>query len=304
MSSASVQALPPDERKGDIINIVGWVGAAISILCVVLRIYSRLFITRSPGWDDAILVFAAVFKIINTALNTVSVSYGIGRHVYYLSDDDIVDTLYYESILRPIGIAAIFLPKLAVVILIIRLMGTAKRGVWCLYSVIGILFITFALAIILFFAQCSPADHLWHPFSPADCFPSYVIDGSAYVAAYMEAWKLISFIFGAWSAFTDFVLAVFPATILWNLQMKRSKNISIMLLMGLGFFIEADLVIMAACAPALPKLVLRILGRDTEESPKQDSHPYSIKPDFHGYHAFDNRFDSAGIGNIRGGIAC
>lgn len=183
MSSVLVQSLPPDESRGCIINIVGWVGAAISILCVVLRIYSRLFITRSPGWDDAILVFAAVFKIINTALNTVSVSYGIGRHVYYLSDDDIVNTLYYESILRPIGIAAIFLPKLAVVILIIRLMGTAKRGVWFLYSVIGILFITFALAIILFFAQCNPADHLWHPFSPADCFPSYVIDGSAYVAA-------------------------------------------------------------------------------------------------------------------------
>jgi len=39
----------------------------------------------------------------------------------------------------------------------------------------------------------------------------------------------------AWSAFTDLVLAVFPAILLRNLQIKTSKKISIMVIMGLGF---------------------------------------------------------------------
>lgn len=39
----------------------------------------------------------------------------------------------------------------------------------------------------------------------------------------------------AWSAFTDLVLAVFPVTVFWNLQMKKSRKIAIITLMGLGF---------------------------------------------------------------------
>lgn len=47
--------------------------------------------------------------------------------------------------------------------------------------------------------------------------------------------ELTTLPFVAWSAFTDFILAVFPITVFWNLQMKWSKKISVMLLMGLGF---------------------------------------------------------------------
>lgn len=91
-------------------------------------------------------------------------------------------TLYYSAILRPIGITAYCLPKLSVVILLIGLMGPVRRGVWFLWLVIAILFITSALSFILLFAQCNPPDHLWHPFDEAECFPDYILDAVTYVA--------------------------------------------------------------------------------------------------------------------------
>lgn len=172
--------LPPDESRGHIINIIAWVGATLATCFVALRICSRVFILRSPGWDDFIIVIAALLNLVTMSLSTVAVSHGLGRHIYYLSQEQIMHTLYYATILQPIGIAAYCLPKLAVVILIISLMGTTKRGVFALYSVIAILFITSALCAVMLFAQCNPPNHLWHPWESAKCLPSYVLKNVTY----------------------------------------------------------------------------------------------------------------------------
>ncbi|KAI1408530.1 hypothetical protein F5Y13DRAFT_194198 [Hypoxylon sp. FL1857] len=223
MYSALATGILPDENRGPTINIIRWVGAGLSTLFVALRIYTRVYITKAQGWDDLIIVLAAIFNIITAALCSVSIAHGMGRHVYYLSDDDTVNALYYGAIHIAPGILAYSLPKLSVVIFLVRLMGNVRRGVWFLYSVIVILFITSILAIVTFLVHCIPVDHHWHPFSPADCIPDHILDTIAYVC-------------GSWPAFTDLVLAIFPITMLWNLQMKRSRKISIMIIMALGFF--------------------------------------------------------------------
>ncbi|KAI0400708.1 hypothetical protein F4802DRAFT_583700 [Xylaria palmicola] len=310
MESTSPLILPRDESRGYIINIVGWTGTAISTVFVLLRLYSRLFVIRSLWWDDAIIVLSAVLNIIATALGSVSIHYGIGRHMHYIPPDDISPTLYYSALAQPIGIAAYCFPKLAVIMFIVRLMGTAKRGVWFLYAVIAILFIVSTVAFVLLFLQCNPPDHLWHPFSPANCLPPYVLVNATYVA-------------GSWSAFTDGVLAVFPITFLWNLQLQRSRKVSIMLVMGLGFFamiaaivkstqlyshssadstwelfglfltafIETNIVIIAACAPALPKLVLKVWGKGGESS-SRELHPSRVMPASHSYKVFGQNSNS------------
>lgn len=38
----------------------------------------------------------------------------------------------------------------------------------------------------------------------------------------------------AYSSFSDVVLAIFPVTVLWNLQMERRIKISLAFVMGLG----------------------------------------------------------------------
>lgn len=45
-----------------------------------------------------------------------------------------------------------------------------------------------------------------------------------------------SYAVGAYTAFTDIVLALVPITSFWNLQMRRSTKISVSIMMGLTLF--------------------------------------------------------------------
>lgn len=174
--------LPPDVSRGHIINIVGWTGTAICTIFVLLRVYSRHYITRSLGWSDVIIVFAQILNIIATALASVSIYYGTGRHAVHIPPENVVPALFYGAIVRPFSITSYCLPKLSVALLIISLMGTKKDGLWFLWSVIVILFVTSTLSWIMLFAQCNPVDHLWHPMEPAMCYPARVLDGITYMA--------------------------------------------------------------------------------------------------------------------------
>jgi hypothetical protein len=174
--------LPTNESRGPIINIVGWVGVATCIVFMLLRLYSRRFVTRTLDWTDGIIVVAVLLNMIGVALTSVAISYGLGRHTVYIPLENVSPALYYGAIVRPVSITAYCLPKMSVVMLVISLMGTRKRGVWFLWTVIAILFVTSALAWIFYYAQCDPPNHLWHPLESADCYPDKVLDSITYTA--------------------------------------------------------------------------------------------------------------------------
>jgi hypothetical protein len=163
-------------------NIVGWVGVATCIIFMLLRLYSRKFVTRTLDWSDGIIVFAVLLYTIAAVFLSISISYGFGKHAVHIPLENVAPTLYYSAIAQPLGIGAYCLPKMSVVMLIISLMGTRKRGVWFLWTVIVILFVTSATTAIFRFAQCNPPNHLWHPFEPANCYPDKVLDIISYIA--------------------------------------------------------------------------------------------------------------------------
>jgi len=182
MNSPPGFVLPPDESRGSIINIVSWTGASLCTIFVALRIYTRIRITQSAGWDDILIVVGAILNILTVALTSVAIHYGLGRHIYFLTPDEITNSLKFSAIIQPLGVSSYCIPKFAVAVLIIRLLGLEKRGAYFLYSVIVILFITSGLPVIYLFAQCDPPDHFWHPMLPANCSPPYVLLRMTYVA--------------------------------------------------------------------------------------------------------------------------
>ena len=52
--------LPPDESRSLALNVVAWSGYAISFTFVVVRLFTRIRISRSAGWDDGVIVFSSV----------------------------------------------------------------------------------------------------------------------------------------------------------------------------------------------------------------------------------------------------
>ncbi|KAI1371934.1 hypothetical protein F4677DRAFT_434073 [Hypoxylon crocopeplum] len=316
-------ALPPDEDRGPTINAIAWVGAFISTVFVGLRLYSRGFVTRSIGWDDGVIVLAAILNIITSVFTSVAITSGLGRHIWYLNEEEIVRALYYSALQRPPGILAYCLPKLSIVTLLCTLIGNAKSRAWfwILHSIIVVLFITSILSFVLFFVRCSPATALWDPSSPADCFDPFILD-------------VVTYISGSWSAFVDVVLASFPIYLLWNLQMKRQRKVTVMILMALGFFasaaaiakttqlklnhpedptwesfylfiatyIETNLVIIAASTPALPKMMKALFHKGSSKTGHQyesgSGHPLSHN--LRGYREFDGQDSSTRMVSLQG----
>ncbi|KAI1775115.1 hypothetical protein F4818DRAFT_417877 [Hypoxylon cercidicola] len=318
--------LPPDEDRGPAINAVAWVGTVVSTAFVGLRLYSRGVITRSLGWDDGVIVLAVVMNIITCALSSVAIASGFGRHIWHLAEEDLVRALYYTAIERPPGILAYCLPKLSIVTLLCSLMGKAKSRVWfwILHGMIVVLFVTSILSFVLFFVRCSPVSALWDPSTPAQCFDPSILD-------------VVTYISGSWSAFVDLVLASFPIYLLWNLQMKRQRKVTVMVLMALGFlasaaaiakttqltlnhpedptweafylfiatYIETNLVIIAASTPTLPKMVEALFRKSSSKTGHSDEpgSGYSLSHNLRGYREFDSQDSSARMVPLQAGTA-
>ena len=184
-----------------------------------------------------------VVHLATVCLSTIAASHGLGRHTIYLSAANLTAILYYSTISVVLGVAAICLPKLAVVILLIKLMGPRQRGQWFLYGMLIILFITSAMNIIVVFVQCDRFSHLWHPSEPAKCWSPLVLKNVSIISSCSLFQPFPDSLLsenrkadttGAFFAFVDLCLALFPTTIFWDLNMRTSKKVSLSLLMGLG----------------------------------------------------------------------
>ena len=55
-----MRPIPSGKNLGPVFEAVDAVAFGLSTLLVILRLGTRLFITRNPGWDDATIAFAQV----------------------------------------------------------------------------------------------------------------------------------------------------------------------------------------------------------------------------------------------------
>ena len=171
-----------DEDRGYTLLVVTWVECTISILLVTLRMFSRAKIIRKVGWDDWFMCISLVsnkpthslirivnrlqlFTIAFSIWVTFYISFGGGRHVYYLTPTQVVPAAKASWIILSLAIVAIVTGKASVALLILRLMGPGigkwrKRFLYTV-SIAGFLFGGIAIAII--WSQCQPPRALWDP---------------------------------------------------------------------------------------------------------------------------------------------
>lgn len=100
---------------------------------------------------------------------------GMGRHEYYLTPKQKTNAVKLNIIGQPFGIMAFCVPKLAVALLIIKLMPPRIYGKWFLYSITISLIILSILAAIFLFIQCSPLEALWNPTISFHCWPPSIL---------------------------------------------------------------------------------------------------------------------------------
>ena len=118
---------------------------------------------------------------------------------------------FYSSCTVPI--------KASICVTLLRIADARRRFVWTIYGVIGLS----VVATIIFIAGVANI-----------CHPITAVWGETTGKCNFEVNSSVSFVFSAVSIVTDWTLAILPAILLWNIQMKPRVKFSVMIVLGLA----------------------------------------------------------------------
>ncbi|TLS28553.1 hypothetical protein PpBr36_01430 [Pyricularia pennisetigena] len=209
------------EDKGTAILVACWVSTLISSVFVLSRVYVNGFMKQKLRSDDWFIIIGQFCGYLAVAFATIAVIHGNGRHMAALSQDQQSGAILWTTVGFVPGLLSFGLPKLAVVSLLTRLLNPKRfhkwflwwLGLWCLASVI--------VTGILLLVRCTPANSLWDFSVEGTCFDvQYLIDFGLYA--------------GSFSAFVDVYLAIYPAVVLFNLQLSLKKKLALSSALGIG----------------------------------------------------------------------
>ncbi|KAL8634800.1 MAG: hypothetical protein Q9228_007637 [Teloschistes exilis] len=209
-----------DRNRASEILVLDGVIFGISWSMVFLRIFTRTWITRNLGWDDATIVVAAIANAVGLGLYVAMILYGLGRHKYYLTDYSVKEFRKYDFLDWIQSFITLAVSKISICLLLLRLSKFNKSKV-ALHALIGFLVATHLALVFLYIFQCTPVSKAWNTDLEGRCFSK-------------DAVFRILIAQGVFSILTDFIGAAFPIVLLWNAKIQTKDKVAIWLLMGFG----------------------------------------------------------------------
>ncbi|KAI4858816.1 hypothetical protein F4820DRAFT_441582 [Hypoxylon rubiginosum] len=211
---------------------MGFVGCSL----LGMRMYTRAVIIKKIGWDDWIMVIAVVLAVITDIIVTLMVHYGVGRHAFYLEEDQRVNAIYMIWLSVPFSPGSAAFGKVSIALFLMRLINRNRRQALFLWGLIFLLVVVNLVLIVITFAQCTPVTYLWDRVRN-------VSQGTCWAPTVQQYYGYFQ---GAFSAWSDLVLALFPILIIWNLQMPLKTKLGIGFLMSLGAIAAAAAAVKTA----------------------------------------------------------
>ncbi|KAL4802513.1 hypothetical protein BDV18DRAFT_166858 [Aspergillus unguis] len=275
----------PSDDKGPKILAVLWGLTGFTMVVVAARMFIRVRMLRNFGPDDWLIAFSMIMGITYCAITTANVAIGYGKHAYVLDASTVETASFLNSLSFLFGIVSFSVPKLAVAAMLTRILNPNIYHRVAIWGLTGLGAVISGICIIILFTMCDPPRALWKT--------SLILEGKA---TCRDTWILINYaIFtGAYSAFIDLYLAVYPMTVLINLHMSLRKRVALCAALGLGAIasamavvkctqvkglndkndytygtadlvlwtnVESDVVIIASCIPTLQPVLELILGK-------------------------------------------
>ncbi|RYC65169.1 hypothetical protein CHU98_g1039 [Xylaria longipes] len=224
----------PNDSLAPTIEAVTWLLAPVAIIVVSLRFYTRAAIVRRIAWDDWVMLLALILMLIDSIFVQLSIHYGLGRHQDTLTEEDAIQAIKWDYLAQPPAIIGPAFGRISFAMLLLTLVTVQKPRRILLYALIVSQFVFNNLVYILILTQCKPIEYLW----------DRRVEGVCWDLVYQ---RNIGFFQGA----TDLALAVFPAVIVWQLQMKLSQKLSLAVLMGLGVFAMVGSILKTVYLPSV-----------------------------------------------------
>ena len=174
------------------------------------------------------------------ALISIAVSWGFGRHLKTLEPTRSIQALKYDYLQQPFHVMSSCFGRISFALFLVEIIQKFIAQKRFLYSLMALQFAVNGSTATLIMAQCRPVQALWNREIEDNCLSPRVQEYYSFFqgcrSRYRPADCRDTFILirPAVNIITDFTLAVFPATFIWQLNMKLRKKIGLTLVLGLG----------------------------------------------------------------------
>ncbi|RSL72144.1 hypothetical protein CEP53_001194 [Fusarium sp. AF-6] len=213
------------DTRGPIIRSVTWLSVIVPIILVGLRAYTRLFLRKVFGLDDWVIVFALILLICYGAIIEAAVQKGLGHHLQWVLTNipqNAVSIALLGQISQPFVVMSCAMGKTSFSISLMRLATQRAIHLFLWFVVVSMVILHILISIIVF-VRCKDPRTTWNPAIVSACW-------------HPDTYLGVMYFIGAYSAATDFVLALMPWAMLWNLNMKKKEKFGVAIAMSLGVF--------------------------------------------------------------------
>ncbi|KAI1171051.1 hypothetical protein F4777DRAFT_73350 [Nemania sp. FL0916] len=249
-----------------------------ALLISSLRIYSRIFLVKSFGWDDGFMSGATLSAFVSWVLFIYESQHGLGVHKAFVSADDLWKfgaASFSQTIINLLGLGLL---KISLGLSLLRL-SRGRVYKWIIWGSIAFVTVYTIFAFLTLFLYCKPLSGFWDIMGGAKCYS-------------IDLFINFGLVNTAFSIFTDILLASLPIPIIWQLQLKTKIRVYLIIMLALGWgavaigvvkainqikfdpfgdstydisvptwaFIQLQISIIAASAPQLKKLMRPLLG--------------------------------------------
>ncbi|KEZ44897.1 hypothetical protein SAPIO_CDS2236 [Scedosporium apiospermum] len=206
---------------GPVLNGTIWLLTALAACFLILRAYLKLRSRRALWWDDYVLIISLITLVASSALQSVCVSLGFGKH------NADIPAAEFQSILllgNAAGFASILAAMWSKTSFAMTLLGVSKGWAKCFiwFIIISVHIVLGANATIQWI-QCWPIEKYWEQTIPGKCWPRLVlIEYNIFAAGY--------------SGTMDIVLSLLPWRLLRNVAINKKEKIRAIFALSLGIF--------------------------------------------------------------------
>ncbi|XPS72488.1 hypothetical protein M3J09_004653 [Ascochyta lentis] len=204
----------------------------VAAAVVFLRVYVRVCMLRSFGKDDWAMVLAMLLATGTFVCYVLEVPLGLGKHLAVVQ----MDIINYRELLKVRQVHMICVTvgqcvvKISVSLFLLRLVAR-RLHVWFLYGVITFLTAFTIVSFCTLMFQCVPIAAAWD----TRLRPPPIGEGSAKCFS-MQTFGRIGMFNSVINILTDFLLALLPVPLIWQLQLNLRTKISLILVLSLGLF--------------------------------------------------------------------
>ncbi|KAJ9232182.1 hypothetical protein DTO027B5_7673 [Paecilomyces variotii] len=204
-------------------SMKGWIRWALPQVSAPERVW---------GFEDLIFLFGYSLDLLHMTLIQLSYQWGLGRHFYYLSPTEKVQSLRFDFASQPTAVAAAMVSRTGMMWFLYQCFSASDRRIR-LSIIISMIIqvIANALTIVQIVVQCGP-----NPYRPADrtkyfhyMWDPLPADGSVKCQS-PNVQTTVGFVQGGFNTSIDFFLGVISAFELWQFfiqTLHRNPNVSV-----------------------------------------------------------------------------